>query len=419
MSDAPANSPRSTIFRRFLLGVLLLAGVLGGYVWYDMHCALNRGRQLLLQGESPAAVPEFRRYLTIHPGSDSTRLLLAQALLSSTTSTDNSGLSAALQQLALIPDDSPLASEARMRAARVELLNQLRPGRAEVLLRDAIRLDPSSHDAHYLLWKLLDMTERPEWSEPYFWKAYEQTPGQLRSLRLREWYLSQFSPVTSTTEFDIAMGLLAPDEVPSKTTVLRRLQTFRLSEQDSALATAAVACWFRQNGSPQEALTLLQEFRHYEAALTNRFFIATVILAQLDLGEFEQAHVLFDRWPEPRSGYDYSKLHGIIQDEINDDAAAAVEACNKVTEEWPGMIDWPVMLRKASCLMRLGLKDESNELRRQAKRIELLMETNIHVDLRKALADLNNPLTANKLADFYRLLNREREAMAWMALVDH
>ena len=71
------------------------------------------------------------------------------------------------------------------------------------------------------------------------------------------------------------------------------------------------------------------------------------------------------------------------------------------------------MHRRAQCLARLGDREEAEKGRQESKRIERLMETEIHNKLRLALVDLKDPGTLKMMVEFYRSLNRARESTCW------
>lgn len=377
----------------------------------------ERGRGLAVRHLARArwaqARQELARYLRLHPRDSEARVMLAEAYGRDDALDAVAAAEKAIASLERVPDDSPLGSKARAQEGRLRFLLLQQPARAERLLRRAIDLDRDNYDAHYMLWKLLDMTGRTYLTESVFWRVYELSPLEERTLRLREWFLSEFNLSSETAPLDRRMGFLDASENPGVVAVYRRLQQFRAAEPESPIAACAMARLFLREGMRDKAREVLGEFESVEDANTEPYYIATRISVLLDFGEFEQARACLERWPEPKSGYEYWKWKATLLDEVERNDEEAIAAYDQALSVWPGREDWQLMFRKAHCLNRLGRIHEAEDVRRQVERFEKAMERDVHAALVKSLAHLDNPREVASIADFYRKLGRTREADGW------
>ena len=416
---AKSSDPSKSRRRR----ILISSAIAGLVVWLTLEIvhlerAPARALRLLRQQRATEAETELFHYLRFHPRSPEAILLWSQAVISGETRTPREAATLAISRLQLIPEDSAHASEARMREGRLALLILHQPARAESLLLRSVELNPNLLDSHYLLWQLCDMTERFQQSEPHFWKTYELSDESARAERLREWYVSQFSPSASTAGFDRQMGFLKPGEYPGPESDIARLEEFYSSEPDSPLILAALSQWYLHNHQRDEALQLLLRIRDRDDAFQSPFYVATLVAVMLEIGKLDEAKSELERWPQPTEGYAYWSTAAKVFEVIDRDAAAAVAAYDRALAVWPGPAEWSLMHRKAQCLARLGKKAEAESVRNDAKRVELQMEALTHQKLRAALANLDSPDTATQMLDFYQSLNREQEATCWQNVLN-
>jgi len=318
-----------------------------------------------------------------------------------------------IANLQRIPDNSPLGAKARAQEGRLRFLLLNQPVHAERLLRRAIELDPQNFDAHYMLWKLLDMTGRAYQTEELFWHVYELSGPEERALRLREWFLSEFSPGSETAPLDRNMGFFDNPEMPGFVVEYRRFEQFRAAEPDSPIAGSAIARLFMRERMRDRAREMVEEVGLLDGAYREPYYVATRISVLLDFGEFEQARACFDRWPEPKSGFEYWKWKAVILDEVERDDQGAIAAFDQALAVWPGREDWQLMFRKAHCLNRLKRAREAEDLRQKAERFEKALQRDVRADLRKSLARLDDSEAIASIVDFYRKLGRTREADCW------
>lgn len=387
-----------------------------GIVLYRVETGLNRGLELLVRGHFTEAETTVDRYLSLHRDDPKAILVWAEAVISGNTRPPTEAAEMAIRRLQRIPDTAELAAEARMREGRLALLILHQPARAEQLLQHSVELDPMVLDSHYLLWKLLDLTERYQHSEPHFWQVYELTAESRRPERLREWYLSQFSPGTANADLDRKMGFLKQDQQSGPDTDLARIEQFYSSEPTAPTVVAALAQWYLRHRQRAEALELLMTIASDPQAAQDQFYLMTLCAAYLDLGRLAEARQAFERWPEPHSGFLYWSTAGRIFDLVDRDDPSAIDAYNKALAIWPGPAEWTLRHRKAQCQARHGDRAASVREREEAKVVEQLMEQPVHQKLRNALADLSRPETARQMAEFYDVLGRSREAKCWREL---
>ena len=389
-----------------------------GFRLFQANLAYKAAMHGFQQGDLSAAQTNLREYLAIQSGDHQARMMLAEALITNQNLDIGDTAIDAVSELNLIPDESSFAAEARLRAARLKFFILDAPAAAERLLKKSIDINPDLYESHYIMWRLLGLTGRTDFCEPYFWKAYELAPEGDRPGKLSEWYMNQFAPRTSNVDLDRRMGFLAPLEATSSQSELRRLNTFRESEPESAVLHAAVARWYLREGVPRRALTVLNDALEPTRGMQDGYFVATLIATHIELGNFEQAKTAFQEWPEPRDGYEYWKWAGQIADEVERDRVKAADAYEKAIAIWPGHFDWSLHFRRAHCLSLIGKTDEAEKQRTQAKLIEQLMERGVHIRIRKALAKLDNPAELETLVEFYNDIQRSREADEWRRFID-
>lgn len=402
-----------------IAAILVCCSALAGGLWIARaQRALAKAEQLVELGLWPGVRLQTQRYLALHPGDARARLLLAEAWVKDDSLDSKQSAKAAIEQLSRVSNDSELAAAARTQAGRLEFLILGRPERAERLFRAAIDLAPESPDAFYMLWKVLEQTERAHLSAGTFWHLYELTPVEERSDRLRDWYMGQLYPTIANAELDRTMGFLEPGEEASLKSQGRRLAYFKASDPTSSLAYAALAQWFFKQGDVIYASKILEEaVGTIETSNRDAFFAATLISVLIDLGEFDRARAAFEEWPAAREGYEYFKWRAVILDEIEGDFEMAASAYEEALSEWPGPFDWRLRNRWANCLTRAGRKSEAAQVRSEARMIEKNMNSSVHLVLSQALGDLTDAAQLAKVAAFYQRLGCQREAEAWQSAV--
>jgi len=400
--------------------LLLLLPAVAAAVWfmwarYESRTAAmlqEQGRQYLRERRDELAESAFDRCLQYTPLDAELILLWAEAVISGRNRTPQQAAELALTRLQQIPDSSPFAAEARMREGRLGLLVLLKPDFAESRLRKSLQLGPPTLDANYLIWKACDLTERFSDSEPWFWAAYELTPVEQQPERLREWYTSQFSPQAANAELDRLMGFLEPERFSDDTVTLARLAAFRRNEPDSFLTAAAEAHFMIHLRDRDPAIELLLKQWQRPGAITQDFLMSTLVDVLLETGRLDEAQVIFERWT-PGQSFQWLRTAGRMQQIVYQQDAEAVQLFEKALPIWPGPIDWSLLHFKAQSLAKLGQRTDSETARVRAKEIELLMELEVHRELRQALLDLRRPENLQKMEDFYRKIGRDREANEW------
>ncbi|TXT34320.1 MAG: hypothetical protein FD138_1689 [Planctomycetota bacterium] len=404
----------------FVALAILCVGGYFGYLLMTQHSArqaMQRAESAVRHRNWTSVRIELSKYLDVFPQDDAARLHLAEAYFKDATMNPERAVSLAIEQMRFIPHTSPHWPAACVQEARMHLFARLQPHRAELLLREMLATDPDNVDGNYVLWKLYDLTGRSHLAEPNFRRVLAATPAAQRPLRLREWYLSQFYPATANPELDQLMGFYDPSEKRSAVTELRRLEAFREREPTSALNHAAVARWYSLEGDPKTSLKLLQQaLDETDAPLQDPFFVATLIQVLFDLGEFDNAMKYFRAWPGERSGYEYVRLSAILADEVERDYERAIRHYQQVISVWPGQADWRIQYRLARCLIKNGDDSSAESTRQKAKKIELLMEEDVHAPLRRLLATPDQLEICGQMTQFYEQLGLEFEANQWRDL---
>lgn len=399
-----------------VLGLLVLLGGVAAYPVLGALRGLRDARQLGAHAKWTAARARLEDYLWLRPHDERALLLMAEALVKDDQLETPSAVDEALECLARVPDSSPLAASARTQEGRLLLLLARRPEAAELALRRALELDGSLAEAWYLLWKVYDLTGRVEDAEPVFWELYDRTPDTEQTLRLREWYMSQFYTTTANPAMDQMLGVIGEDERPSRLSEHRRYLMFREAEPESPVPYAALARWYHTEKDFKFALEVLGQAKGHvpESRLDHPFYLAVLIVTLIDLGEFDQAETALGRWPEPREGFEYWRCRALVLDEALGKYEEAIAAYDQALRIWSGPADWGLRHRKANCLARLGRHEEAEEVRADAGRVVALMHTDVHRGLREALAHLSDGPRLMQIAEYYRNLGRAREASSWL-----
>lgn len=381
--------------------------------------------RLLTQAEDRTASREWsaardclRSYLWYSPGDSKALLMLAEAYIRDNRLTGNDKINAALEQLARIPDSDQRAAEARLQEGRLYLLLLIQPGRAERAFLKAARLDPTRTETQILLWKLYDLTNRWDSAESYVWQSLERLPPREKALRLRDWYLSEFSPGTANLELERRLGLLAESEFPNEKSEHRRLEAFVSMEPDWSGGRAILARWLHRQGNLGQASHELDLAEELPGGALDSLVITTRVTICLELGEFDRALQAFQRWPAPHEGYEYWKTAGLIADQVTRDFPQARQYYFQAIQTTAGKSDWLTQHRLVQCLTRLGETDQAAKLRLHSKEVELLMENTAQIEIRRALADVLSPDTIARMVNLYQQLGREREVLAWKQLTN-
>jgi tetratricopeptide (TPR) repeat protein len=380
------------------------------------RAAAAAGRQYLRERRDELAEQEFSRSLQWFPEDHELRLLWAQAVIGGRNRPAQEAAELALDGLRKIPDASPFAAESRMREGRLALLVLHQPDRAEQLLKKSLELDPKPADAWYLLWKLYELTERAQLAEPWFRGVWERTAAADKPTVLRDWYLSQFSPNAANAELDRRMGFLKPGQAGSGAAAVARLATFQRSEPNSMLTRTINAAYLIQLRDRESALPLLEELQSTPEARGSDFFLSIWVDLLLELGRLSDAQTWFEAYTGPRSGFLFDRTAGRMEQTVYRRDEQALECFERALSVWPGPAEWSLLHFRAQSLARLGKREEAEQSRIQARKIESKMELSVHQDLRTLLLHLNEPGVLRTMANFYRSLGCDWEAEEWSRL---
>ena len=263
------------------------------------------------------------------------------------------------------------------------------------------------------------MTERYFESEPQFREAYRLCPVEERAFRLREWYSSQFTPLSACSQLDLMMGFREESELPSEECTLRRLSAFLEYEPHEPNTTAAVAQWHLRNRSRESALEVLTALPNREQAMQSSFFVASLIETLIEVGQMERAGTEFAQWKSPAQGYQYFRIAGIHAQEVDGDMDRATKLLSQAVQTWPGPSDWPLMNRLSRCLALQGQREESQRMILEAKRVEGLTDVKVHQKIRQALGQLEDPDVLEEVVRFYESFHRDWEVAAWQEVISN
>lgn len=415
MSDHKA--PRIKFRTIFLIACLAFA-LLGVGVWYRwMRSGLASARDALAVGDPIAARKAIKRYLQVDPRNTEALMLAGTASLEDDSIDQVAAANQALVYFSRIPDNAPTAALARSFEGRAAFLILQEPARAERLFQRSIQLDPDQFDAHYLLWQLFNMTERYFLGETTFREVYRLCPLEQRSFRLREWYSSQFSPLSACSQLDLMMHFRESEEVPSEEIARKRLSSFLDYEPQEPSTAAAMAQWHLRNQSRESALEVLESIKDRESAHHNQFYQALFIETLIEIGQLERAGQEFKKWDSPHEGYQYWRLAGMHAQDVEGDTASAAIFLSQAIQAWPGPSDWLLMNRLSRCLALQGRREDAQKMDMEAKRVEELTTLTVHQKVRAALSQLDNPDALEEVVRFYEAFHRDWEAQAWTEVI--
>lgn len=402
------------LFRGLGIGAVLLAlGVTCG-VWSLTRQARLEGARLLGKQQWAAARSQLEYALRWSLRSDpQLRLWLAEAYAQDDELPPQTAAQAACLHLSTIPATTSLAAEARFREGQIRFLILHQSSQGERLLREAIQLQPHHLGAQTLLWKLLDVTGRQPLTHETFWQVYELTPPAERVLRLRDWFMSEFSPGSANVDLDRHWGVLPEGEAPTVRTVLSRYQLLAAGEPESPVAPTAIARWMLTEGNTDQAQHWAAIAEKAPTCWDDANFIALKIELAIEQGHGDVARDCWKRWPKPHSGYDYHRWDAVLLQEYEQQPAQAVTAITAALSDPAGDSDWLLRFRQANCLRQLGQTTAAHTVRTRAIELEKLINPETIKKLRRHLIDLNQAAGIRALAKFYRDLGRTREAAAW------
>lgn len=408
--------PRARNRARWIVGlVLLLIGGGTAYAW--MRSGLSTARKAFERAEFAVARSAAERYLRIAPNDAEARLIAGNSYFQDDSLNPIEAAETAIGHFSRIPDDSPQGSQARLLQGRAAFLVRQEPSRAVRYLRRSIELDHDQFDAYYLLWQVNNMTERYFEGEPLFREVYRLCPADQRAYRLREWYSSQFTPLSGCSQLDLMMGFREETEVPSEEVALRRLTAFHEYEPHEPDSAAALAQWDLRNQSREAALAVLEAIPDKASARKSPFYLATLIESLIEAGQNDKAAIEFSNWSGSAEGYQYYRIAGLHAQEVQGDLAQASGFYRKAIDTWPGPLDWLLMNRLSRCLALQGEKEESLRVQTEAKRIEGLTDLKVHQKVRAALAKLDDPDGLQEVVQFYASLHRTWEVEAWQTVI--
>jgi tetratricopeptide (TPR) repeat protein len=414
MSNTAASKPTSRRRIMMVLGVLLVM-VLGAVAWWDRGERIA-ARKLLDRSRWKEARARLSRLVWLHPTDSGLRLMWAEAYARDDSLPARSTAERAVAILQEIPDDVAEGLDARIREARLRFLLLRQPMQAERLLRRALTINSQSAEALALLWRIFDMTGRGDWCEPIFRQLYEIGPPERRVDYLRDWYLSQNDPAYITESLDEMLGFRESPAENGRRLELKRLVAFRQAEPREPWLQAAVAQWFLEEKDLEQSQRIVTEARSLPGALEDPRLVSVLTNVLIEAGQFEDAAMAFDRWPEPHDDYAYWKTAGLLQENLHRNYVAASAAYAKAVAIWPGQADWRTQSRLAACLALSGEKGEAETVRQHATEVQHLYWPDHRERRHRALSAPFEDASRELLINFYRTLQRPDEMKYWEQL---
>lgn len=295
---------------------------------------------------------------------------------------------AAARLLALVPDSSPDAADARLSRGRL-LIQAFRLREAEVAFRDCLRIDPSRDEARLALIAILAVQHRARDYEAEAWALHDRGSEPIKALRLLAQAAPAIPPDTFTRTAD--MG-----------DVLRRCLE---ADGDDRQTRLALARFERGRGEIDAALRLLEPAIRGPSVDPETWLEWAACL--LDEGEAEPLRPRFEH-PEPtmRGLGEFWLLRGEWARRLGRDAEA-LDNYREAIRLDP---------RSADAYYRLGtaLRDAGPEA---ARCREVARKARELKDVVAGVSDRSrDPGQLAHVGDLCREIGRDREARAWYAL---
>lgn len=288
----------------------------------------------------------------------------------------------ALRVLALVPDDAPMAAQARLMAGRIEL-RRGKLGVAERNLREAARLDPKLVPAHRELIYIYGMLLRRRELDAEFRALSELTP--LTFENLFHWTL------TRSTNWE-------PRELRGD------LEGFLKAEPGDRSTRLALGECLRRLGFRDEADATLSPLPDTDAEAR-----AIRVRVALDRGDDLKAESLLKEGPADIP--ELARLRGKLA-LARGDAEAALRDFRRAYAAEPDNRD--TLSGMTGALKQLGKDEEAAKYMEAARRQDVMAS----LTTRAALKDAHNDLQLiARLGDASEALGRLHEARSWYQLI--
>ena len=388
-----------------LLGLLVLGAGFGFASWrYNQQ--YQQATEFLQKGELGSARVSARAALQVaftQRHQDEAKLLLARATLIDETLGETI-LRYAFESLAEIAPSSPIFADAAAERAKLMLLSQLQVSGAERLVKEALQQSPDHLAANQLLFTIYCLTNRPERADAAFWIGFRQIPVAERPTAFQQWFLSQFTRNGANRGFDLGTGLALPDREPSDDDIIKRFIAFKDSEPEEAAHYGAMASWWLWRTETKTALEILQLGQERTPSVANEVYLSSLTQALLNQGNYDQARLVLEQWPENERGFNYLRHLGVYQESTNQ-MDLAVVTYRKCLEIWPGPIDANVRHRLQQCLKEQGHVEEADQIVRQTEIVRSWIEERWGL-VRKAIDYLHDERAVTVLLEFFTAIGK-------------
>lgn len=392
-----------------VLGVAIVATLLS-----QSSIDLDTVRQQLDRGEYKEAEVVLEDHLDSNPDDFEAVQLLGEAWMADPRFQDRRGVEKADELLERIPDDHPEALVARKRQAQMALMDLHEVARAEKLVRRALKAGPDDPEANFMMWKVLQLTRRFMYAEPYYQKVYANTPPSGRMTILKHWFVSQFRPFMPNTQYDMALKANADP----RTAELERYARFIDNEQVQQLPRVGAAQAHLQMEDPAEAVRLLN-VDEVDRSEHEPSYLSVLIDGLVGMGELDRAKKELGNWPEGSRGYQYNAAAALVADEVDSDYSAAIEFYRKCADVWPGPVDLRMQSRYVACLKKAKRTKEAEAAEARRKNVEAMFaDQRLQGIMSQCIKALPSPQAIQQFARFYAQLGRDEEAQRWKATME-
>jgi tetratricopeptide (TPR) repeat protein len=402
------------------LAAVVLISAVGFFGWrfwrqHSVDQSLIAARRAMQEGDLSLARVHANRVLQVVENDGEALLIKAESIAKDPSYDDESAYQKTRELLRSVPETSPFASQARLREAAILFFERLRACEAESTLRELMKTDPENTECLDLLIRILCATGRAQDIEPLIWKRYELEPESTRASILATWFETQFFISSFNRSTDVSVGLIAPNDQPTKQTTLARLVNFRTSEPDCFPVAGGVGNWFNQTADAAMTLDMMDLIiPNAPEALKDSCFVRNLVSAYFVEGQFEKAVEALSKWPEHAKGeFEYFVWVGIMAQENDRDYPKAIEAFNKAVEIWPGQADSTTFFRLANCLEQVGEAEKSKAIAQHSEKIKQLLLPETLEDLQKRTTRLQDVSSYEAMSQFYKELRRPKESGYW------
>ncbi|MFK7819791.1 MAG: hypothetical protein AB8G99_13810 [Planctomycetaceae bacterium] len=392
--------------------VLGLGVAIGTTIYMGLEPVTVEAEKLLREGNHTRARKILERHLESEPNDTKAIQLLADAMVVSPKFGDERTADEVVSVLDGIPDDTPESLLARLQQAELSLLKLHEIQRAEGYTKRAIKIAPDDWRAYEILLNIYQLTRRFPASEPVYEAMYQAAPISKRMDILQKWFVSQFAPFAMNGGYDRLIDLEGRPDAE-----VLRYSGFIQIEPSAPGPRSAIASTALDGGSPKEAMEILMA-EEVDRTDADPFFTYQVIRGHVMLGQLEEATAEFDAWPHEEEGHYFNRAGALIAEEVDGEYEKALPFYKRALDHWPGPVDLAYRNNYVACLRKAKQPEKADSEEARFKSQSTWADPKLQTELRELLEALPDPEAIKRFADFYRRMNRDKDADRWLALLE-